>query len=257
MCVLPVLKHVFDVDDASLGDRTPHRRSAPELRLMSVSVGAEARGKSESSGIPEAAVYQAFQATLVGAAQPNRRLVQGVEHGLQVEGRTADDLEHVGRRCLLLQRLLKLGEETHVLDRDHRLVGEGLDQLDLPCRERLHLRARQDKHADGLTLAQQGHPETGSIVAMLLVAERIVVGVCEDIGYVDRLAAECDPSRRAARVHRERMGTSIVLELRRKAMARSHMIEFPATLENQPVFGFTCPCCGFDQGVEHRLQIER
>ena len=58
-------------------------------------------------------------------------------------------------------------------------------------------------------------------------------------------------------VHRERMGTSIVLELRRKAMVGSHMIEFPATLEDHPVFGFTCPCCGFDQGIEHRLQIER
>ena len=32
----------------------------------------------------------------------------------------------------LLQRLFGLVEQAHVLDRDHRLVGEGLDQADLP-----------------------------------------------------------------------------------------------------------------------------
>ena len=46
--------------------------------------------------------------------------------------------EDLRRRRLLLQRLgqlacarLHLVEQPHVLDRDHRLVGEGLDQLDL------------------------------------------------------------------------------------------------------------------------------
>ena len=61
-----------------------------------------------------------------------------IEHGLKVEGRAADDVEHVAGRGLLLEHLgelvgarLHLLEQPHVLDRDHRLVGEGLDQLDL------------------------------------------------------------------------------------------------------------------------------
>ena len=41
-------------------------------------------------------------------------------------GELADDAQDLGRRRLLLQRLLGLVEEAHVLDRDHRLVGEGL-----------------------------------------------------------------------------------------------------------------------------------
>ena len=64
-----------------------------------------------------------------------------VEHRLQVERRAADDLQHVGGRGLLLQRLgeiarprLHLVEQAHVLDRDDRLVGEGLDELDLALR---------------------------------------------------------------------------------------------------------------------------
>ena len=70
-----------------------------------------------------------------------------VEHRLQFAGRAGDDLEHLGGRGLLLQRLgqisrarLHLVEQPHVLDRDHRLVGEGRDQLDLLVGERLHLR---------------------------------------------------------------------------------------------------------------------
>ncbi len=53
-------------------------------------------------------------------------------------------LKYVGGGGLLLQQLLQvvgarlhLVEQTHVLDRDHRLVGEGGDQLDLLIGERL------------------------------------------------------------------------------------------------------------------------
>ena len=54
--------------------------------------------------------------------------------------------QHLGGRRLLLQRLgqlagarLHLVEQPHVLDRDHRLVGESGDQLDLLIGERAHL----------------------------------------------------------------------------------------------------------------------
>ena len=66
-----------------------------------------------------------------------------IEHRLQIEGRTADRLEHIGRRRLLLQRFaefrrarLHLVEQADILDGDHGLVGEGLDQLDLLFSER-------------------------------------------------------------------------------------------------------------------------
>ena len=37
--------------------------------------------------------------------------------------------QHLGGRRLLLERLARLVEEAHVLDRDHRLVGEGLQEM--------------------------------------------------------------------------------------------------------------------------------
>src|SRR6516225_2238775 len=72
-------------------------------------------------------------------AQPRGRLDQRVEHRLQIEGRAADDLEHVGGGSLLLQRLAQLVEQAGVLDSDDGLTGEIRDQLHLLVGERPNL----------------------------------------------------------------------------------------------------------------------
>ena len=56
---------------------------------------------------------------------------QSFENRLEIEGRAADNLEHVGGGSLLLERLAQLVEQARVLDGDDRLGGEILDQLDL------------------------------------------------------------------------------------------------------------------------------
>ena len=60
----------------------------------------------------------------------------------QVEGRAADHLEHVGGGGLLLQQLAQFAEQPRVLDGDHGLVGEVVDELDLLIRERPYLADR-------------------------------------------------------------------------------------------------------------------
>src|SRR5665213_1475739 len=59
---------------------------------------------------------------------PTRRSTQGmrlvqyrIEHRGEIAGRGVDDAEHLGRRGLLFERFLRLGDEARVLDRDHRL----------------------------------------------------------------------------------------------------------------------------------------
>ena len=49
------------------------------------------------------------------------------EDRLHVPRRAGDHLQDLGRRGLPLERLLRLVEQPHVLDREHRLVGEGLE----------------------------------------------------------------------------------------------------------------------------------
>ena len=61
--------------------------------------------------------------------------------GLQVEGRAADHLEHVGGGGLLLQRFAQLVEQAGVLDGDDGLVGEVLQQRNLLVGERPHFLA--------------------------------------------------------------------------------------------------------------------
>ena len=56
-------------------------------------------------------------------------------------GEAAMTLQDLGGRGLPLERLLGLVEQANVLDRDHGLVGEGLDQLDLAHRRSARHRA--------------------------------------------------------------------------------------------------------------------
>src|SRR3954464_7304634 len=88
-------------------------------------------------------------------AKPRRRFDQSIEHCLQIERRAADDLEDVGGGGLLLKGLRKIArarlyliEQPHILDRDHRLIGEGPDKLDVVGGERSGLLARDADDAD-------------------------------------------------------------------------------------------------------------
>ena len=78
--------------------------------------------------------------------QPRRAGHDGVEHRLHVRGRASDHSQDVGGSRLLLERLGQIGvsrlellEQAHVLDGDHRLVREGLEQSDLSVSERIGL----------------------------------------------------------------------------------------------------------------------
>ena len=64
-------------------------------------------------------------------AQSGGRLDQRIEYNLQIKGRAADDLEHVGGGGPLLERLTQLVKQPRVLYGDDGLRGEICDQLDL------------------------------------------------------------------------------------------------------------------------------
>ena len=66
-----------------------------------------------------------------------------LEHRLKFPRRTGDDLQHLGGRGLLLQRLREISgamaqliQQPGVLDRDHRLGGEIRDKANLFVGER-------------------------------------------------------------------------------------------------------------------------
>ena len=98
-------------------------------------------------------------------AQPHRLFQHRVEHRRQIAGRGVDDLQHLGGRGLLLQRLALFGDQPRVLDRDHRLIGEGADEFDLPVGERLDPLAREHDDSNRFTFAQQRHAKRGPLLA--------------------------------------------------------------------------------------------
>ena len=121
----------------------------------------------------------------------------------------------------MLQRLgevvrlgLHLVEQPRVLDRDHRLVGEGSDEIDLALREGAgRLRARQDEHAHHLAVAQQRHAEQRARDGPARRPARADSGSA-------RMSGTCCASRRGSPVRRpnssrdRRMGAQISGKLR-------------------------------------------
>ena len=97
--------------------------------------------------------------------RPDLMAHRGEEGGLRPVCRLGLRPRGLGQVPLALGGLaggLKLLEQPNVLDRDHRLVGESRDQLDLPIGERLNLRPPQPDHADRHALAQQRHAQHGA-----------------------------------------------------------------------------------------------
>ena len=103
-------------------------------------------------------------------AQPDYAFDYCVEDRLDIGGRTRNDLEHFGGGGLLVEQFgeftfarVKLLEEAHVLDRDHRLVREGLHELDLRGSEWLHLASAAPDDSDWHAVADDGDAQIRSI----------------------------------------------------------------------------------------------
>src|SRR6516162_9755366 len=98
-------------------------------RVMGHKIGVLTRDSVAGFKVISFALRSAYDRR-VRLAQLGGRLDKRIQHGLQVERRAADHLEHVGGGGLLLQRFAQLVEQASVLDCDYRLVGECLNEFD-------------------------------------------------------------------------------------------------------------------------------
>ena len=137
---------VGDVDDAALQQGRPGRAAAVQRPGLQEAAAALARravgGKGQRLDHVAARHRNGHRAAV---EQPLAGLHDGLEHRLHVGGRTADHRQDAGRGRLLLERLLRLVEQAHVLDGDHRLVGKGLEQRDLLVGQRAWCSARSPR----------------------------------------------------------------------------------------------------------------
>ena len=101
-----------------------------------------------------------------GFAKSRSVLGDGIKDRLHIGRRAGDHTQDLARRGLLLERLrerdvarLHFIEQAHVFDCDHRLVGEGLEQVLLRSWNRPRFGPADDDDAERLALAQHRHPE--------------------------------------------------------------------------------------------------
>src|SRR5207302_7134252 len=143
---------VRDLDGrAALEDRAHHAALGPERSPVAAEMASRAipRERLADVGWEAAAVCDRLEPlaldtrepTDVGAGKADRVLEHDVEDRLEIERGSADRLEHVRDRGLLLEGLLRLVEQAHVLDRDGGLPRERLDEPDLLVAERTHISA--------------------------------------------------------------------------------------------------------------------
>src|SRR5215469_15130128 len=111
------------------------------------------------SGVTKAILDAEPERPVACPTEFGRAREHGLEYGLQLAPRSGDDLQHFGRRSLLLQgfseiigALAQLVEQPRVLDGDDRLRGEVFNEFNLLTSEWPHLLAVDSDRPDQLIL---------------------------------------------------------------------------------------------------------
>ena len=122
---------------------------------------------------------------------------------------------------------LHLVEQPHVLDRNHRLVGEGGDQLDLLVGERPHRLALQDDDSDRRSFAQQGNAQHCANAAHFRLFDHLVAWIGEHVGNLDRFTLRDNAADDRAATRRQRVGLDVGPEVGRVPVSRDLPIGVP------------------------------
>src|SRR5207248_2203893 len=96
------------------------------------------------------------------ATHARRILRDRVQYRLYIRRRAGDDAQDFTRRSLLFQRFFQFLKQPHVLDGDHRLVGESFKELNLRRREGAYLDAARGQRSNDFSLLTQGNQQEGT-----------------------------------------------------------------------------------------------
>src|SRR5262245_5884657 len=121
----------------------------------------ELGGKPEICCEPIARALAAKNECLFRFTETCGRLRQRIKHGFEIEGRAADDLEHVGSGGLLLQRFAQLVEQARIFDGDDCLIGKIRYQLDLLVSERPDFLTKDGDSSDYLLFLEHRNYDEG------------------------------------------------------------------------------------------------
>src|SRR5262245_25067874 len=141
----------------------------------------------------------------------------------------------------LARTRLDLVEEAHIFYCNHRLVGEGLDQLDLLGGERPHHPASKHQGADRNTFAHERYAEHGVDVRLLRPLGERLVRIGLGVVKLDGSAFERDPADERVLVYAEGPRLDVRAEFAGEAVARGGIIEAVADEPDGRLIGMAEP----------------
>src|SRR5262249_13669843 len=175
-------------------------------------------------------------------------LSNSVQDRLNIRRRTGDNTQNFTRGCLLFQRLLEFLEKPHILDGDHGLISESLDQLDLRRCEGTRLGSTCGQRSSKFSLLSKGDGQKRACVAR--GTQYWEFRLRPSVGKV-----EC-----ALFAHPANPGL-INIELvdangygyRTKMSPQKHRVSFAESQHH--IINSANPGCAFDDGIENRLHV--
>jgi hypothetical protein len=215
-----------------INDRAAHDTSAVERQRLSEGTTEIAEGGRDVH-LPGVSKNHIGIACIADASG---RLHDRLKHGLQLIRRATDDIEYVACRGLVGERFLDLGraglhllKQPRVLDRDHGLVGEGGDEIDLLIGKRSWRRSRHRHDADAASFSQQRDTQQGAEARELSTLVPGVLRVGENVGYVNRRYFQRRSRHQRASARRYRVLSRVLLIFRRKAVVRRQTVHLAVT----------------------------
>ena len=180
-----------------------------------------------------------------------------VEHRRRVGDRARDRGENLAGGALLVERLLGLVEQAHVLEGDRRLIGERPQERDLPLAERPHLLAAQQDRSERLSFAIERRDEHGAMAETLgdVVAERVVRAGGEQVRHLDRPLFEHRATGQRLAVDRQRI--DVAHEVGRRALRRQQAQRVAVGQVHRRHRRVAQPGRALGDRLEHRLHVGR
>src|SRR6516165_392921 len=182
----------------------------------------------------------------------------GVERRTQLVAHAGDELRLVLARQLQLAVLvLDLIEQPHVFDCDHRLIGEGCDELNLLVGERRDLCFPQGNCAERHALTQQWYSQHGPEALQFQRFRKIVfwvrLGVCD----LDRTELQQRATRRGLPPCADWGALPKLQEPGRVIVVGSGTAEFAVIAKNHAVPGSAKVNRILQQRLKNTLEVER
>ncbi len=256
VCEIGLVLHVgADGIVSALGHPAVNARRRQRCREGAEQIGVAGFVVRGEGGQMQHAVLEAGDGRRMPADQRLGAVGDGLEHRGDVGRRGRDHLEDVGGRGLALQRLARRIEQADILDRDHRLVGESLQQPHVMLGEGAGGPAGRDDDADGFALAHQGREQHAAIAAG---ARDVARGRFElGVGQLRRGAVGHERKGREARErHRER-GLQHAIAGRIGRRERGKMRRAVDIAQHCRGEAADQPVGVGGDGVEHRLHVGR